>query len=380
MSRIFTDAFEIGLSLWPYTGVGDYSSIGAVNLPGPTQPGVGAIQVRCTETSTRYAYYRNNTILASRSEVYGRVYVQPVTDTRTSGFNRSILWVSNVETLGITNEQVSVFYNENRTISIKVGGTTVCTSTTALAIGTWYLIEFHFKIHSTAGVVELKIDGTTEGTWSGNTDTKSTGVLGYLWIGGNSGSGTSENGYRKIYLDCIAFDDAQWCGSDDLYGSGIPIDDPVDLVSAGLNVGNTSSIIFSDAVERSLNQTSFNCALVRNQSLIQCRTFKTHEYAQGFTDLGNYIDSLLAGDLLIMVVKDQARATQSSTFTTAMANRMKASLYGSIAYRGSYAVASFVDSECLFEEVGNYKIEETLTIDWPSGPAPTVTRRFAQII
>ena len=49
------------------------------------------------------------------------------------------------------------------------GGTVYCTGITPIQLNVWYLIELHFKMADTGGIIELRLDGTLEATFYGDT-------------------------------------------------------------------------------------------------------------------------------------------------------------------------------------------------------------------
>lgn len=49
------------------------------------------------------------------------------------------------------------------------GGDVYCTGVTTLQLNTWYVIELHFKLDDTNGLIELRIDGNPEASFSGDT-------------------------------------------------------------------------------------------------------------------------------------------------------------------------------------------------------------------
>jgi len=49
------------------------------------------------------------------------------------------------------------------------GGTVYCTGVTPIQQNVWYVIELHFKMADAGGIIELKIDGNPEATFSGDT-------------------------------------------------------------------------------------------------------------------------------------------------------------------------------------------------------------------
>jgi hypothetical protein len=49
------------------------------------------------------------------------------------------------------------------------GSTVYCTGITPIQLNVWYLIELHFKMADAGGIIELRLDGNPEATFSGDT-------------------------------------------------------------------------------------------------------------------------------------------------------------------------------------------------------------------
>lgn len=73
--------------------------------------------------------------------------------------------------------------------------TLVATSSTALAINTWYVIELHIKIADSGGVLNLRIDTNDEMTFSGDTKPGSENTVDIITFGSNESSNVDHAGY-----------------------------------------------------------------------------------------------------------------------------------------------------------------------------------------
>jgi hypothetical protein len=87
----------------------------------------------------------------------------------------------------------------NNPFTIYLGTGLVATGTFTPLLNTWYIIELHVKIHATTGLLEFKIQGSLDASFSG--DTSSTGYL---------------------TLDSIELDGSNWTG----YVDDIVINNP----------------------------------------------------------------------------------------------------------------------------------------------------------
>src|SRR5262245_28674149 len=73
--------------------------------------------------------------------------------------------------------QLTITLNSSLQMQIRVGtnsGTVVATSTAALTVGTWYYLEFKATVSNTTGSVELRVNGVTVATFSGDTSNSAT--------------------------------------------------------------------------------------------------------------------------------------------------------------------------------------------------------------
>jgi len=67
---------------------------------------------------------------------------------------------------------ISLRKNDNLQLEVRSGwggSTLYCTSNIALQTGVWYVIELHYKIDDSNGIIELRIDGNLEATYYGDT-------------------------------------------------------------------------------------------------------------------------------------------------------------------------------------------------------------------
>ena len=49
------------------------------------------------------------------------------------------------------------------------GGTIYCTGVTVLQLNTWYVVELHFRLDDTNGLIELRVEGNPECSFAGDT-------------------------------------------------------------------------------------------------------------------------------------------------------------------------------------------------------------------
>jgi len=149
MSRIFTEGFEMGsvdTSVW-------LGTVG-LNTGAVVRPGSGVYSANFTSSNA----YRE--LGASFSEFYLRTaFRMDKTDS-----NALVGWYHAGTQLG------HIYFTKNtRKITLYVGSSLVATGTKILSLATWYLLEVYVKISDAGGVITLKIDGTQDCTFSGDT-------------------------------------------------------------------------------------------------------------------------------------------------------------------------------------------------------------------
>lgn len=95
-----------------------------------------------------------------------------------------------------------------------LGGTTVATGATVLSVGTAYWIELDVLIDPVVGSVELRINGSVEFTFTGNTDTRASLRVDYLEFAAGNAAGSSKIWQFTDVLvdDCLAPGGSVWYG------------------------------------------------------------------------------------------------------------------------------------------------------------------------
>lgn len=195
MALIFMDGFEGGdLSLWDL-------SYGAAIIAAPS--GLDG-SYACDLKTTSAAHVSKR--FATKSEIYiafkykfaaatEPAYQQPIV-TFVKGENKlaSLVRSSGTpHTLGA---------------ALGLAGTTLATSTTAPALNSIYDIEIHYKPHDTEGIFQVKINGTLEIDFTGDTTAADSTVDG-VYFGQFPGIGFLG---QIGNLDNVFMDDANWIG------------------------------------------------------------------------------------------------------------------------------------------------------------------------
>ena len=161
-----------------------------------------------------------------------------------------------------TSEQISIRTNGSSVPIISRSGTTLATGSTVLSTGTWYYFELKFTINNSTGVVELKLNGTSEIASTSSLNTRSTGNN---YFNGIAPYMSGNNGNRNYFDDIYVLDTST--------GSNTTFLGPVQVVglnpaangnyaqwtpNGGSNVGSAGDL-FEDG------DTSFNQSSTANQ-------------------------------------------------------------------------------------------------------------------
>jgi len=96
-----------------------------------------------------------------------------------------------------TTEQISVRGDAAGKLTVQRGATVLATSTNVISLNTWYYIELKATISDAAGVIELRVNGSSTG-WvpsTGSLDTKSTANAYATGFGITMATGTSNGNY-----------------------------------------------------------------------------------------------------------------------------------------------------------------------------------------
>jgi hypothetical protein len=194
MTRLFTEGFEDGYLEGSWLLGGDLSGIGrsgALSLNLYNSPGGIHVPIPTTPSP--------------RTNLFIRGAVYPDGD----------LWNGRyVRFFSGTDTPVELQYYAGSPVWVLVNGQVVITSDMILGGGRWSLIEVHYVLASSGGIVELRIEGSSQGSWTGNTAPLGVGtaITAVRWGGWTAG------GSGRQYLDDVAIndtlgsDDYSWCG------------------------------------------------------------------------------------------------------------------------------------------------------------------------
>lgn len=203
MAREFIDGFESGaLDLWD--GILVEPSVAVVSTVGLDMDGDYAIS--CGVFTESEALRKN---LTARDEYYFAFQWRP-TGTASSG-------IFGVD-LGC-DHQFTVWVNSCRLMELRTGrefsDSLLATGTKFINQNTTYLVECYFKIHDSAGIVQLKIDGILELSFNGNTNIVGT-TIDVLRIGASDPWPPGR--YPRAYFNNIIVDSSAWIGETKIQG------------------------------------------------------------------------------------------------------------------------------------------------------------------
>lgn len=201
MSRVFWTGIEMGDTLeWDTV----YTTTGTVSLE-TTVVRSGVYSLKLYGQGIGNCYVQHD-LATPVSELYVRVGFQ--FDTNNVENAAAISFLSASAELG------SVYVGSDNVLHADIGGSDVATGSTTLQVDTWYLLEAWLKVDDSAGVFQVRLDGTSEISFSGDTKPGSETNIASM----RSGGGVTWASTGTTYIDDIAINDTtgsvdnSWCG------------------------------------------------------------------------------------------------------------------------------------------------------------------------
>ena len=195
MTRIYSEGFE-------FQDVVGLTTTGSIRAS-VKRSGAACLQLTRGESIT-YP-------VSDLSEVYVRFALYNDSGSGAQGFY--LMWRNGTTVLG----RIYINYATDRLLQAQVGTTTQDTGTIAISLDTWYLIEVHIKIDDATGVIETKVDGVDDATFSGDTKPGADTYFDNLYFvstGGGLGDAVNNN------LDDIGINDTAGGVDDSWLGDG----------------------------------------------------------------------------------------------------------------------------------------------------------------
>ena len=187
MARKFIDGFESGSEdLWDAENNASVISSAGLDMDGSY----------CLDLNAISEYVSKN--IALDDEMYF-AFLYRYTNAASEG----IMHVSNSTTVLVS---ISRAYS-GKLLTAKRGSAVVDTGS-LLAINQTYLIEVRIKIHDTAGVIQVKVDGILDIDFSGDTKVGADTQFDKVYLGHNALGSC----YSYAYFDNFIMDDAAWIG------------------------------------------------------------------------------------------------------------------------------------------------------------------------
>ena len=224
MARIFQDGFELRVpapngtivfgayrdSMWQFNQ--SSTAVGRVIGVQTTVKNSGTYALRILHQSSggaREQIYRN--LGQNLTEHYDRIEFRPDVVAATE-----CIYHYRDENFDVV---ASIRIDSDYTLRFFVGDTEVGTIAGAIMAGTFGRIESHYVVNDTSGLFEVKVNGNSLFSWSGNTDPLATGNIRYLCLGKITSTTTN----ITFFYDDIAVNDAtgtvnnSWCGKGSIF-------------------------------------------------------------------------------------------------------------------------------------------------------------------
>jgi len=169
MSLLFFDGFDGYDSGGDLTNFGGWYSAntGAISLLNAS-PRIG---------SSKYIHFagdsNNSAQIAFDNDQAGNTIVKGFAFRLTTRSDASNPFIHILDSSNTT--QLQLYINTyNKLVAINPTTGTLVTGTTTLAYNVWYFLELRIKVASSGGIYDCKLDGTTEFTFTGNTQAQAT--------------------------------------------------------------------------------------------------------------------------------------------------------------------------------------------------------------
>jgi len=194
MAVIFDNGFETG----DWTGWTTSSAGGAVlSIESGSNPYNGTYCARLYGFTTYDTGYFAYTFSPRPADCYMRMYIKPMVRFENFGFDH-------VNFTAYSGKAMNIRLTSAGTMKLTTDGVLRGTTTTALTLNQWNLVQFRFKFADADSVCEIKVGEETL------TDTTSIGVttLNYMrWYGASHNSAV-----EGVEYDCIVTDNAEYPG------------------------------------------------------------------------------------------------------------------------------------------------------------------------
>lgn len=240
MTRIFTDGAEFGDLLF-------WNSIANLTAD-TTQKRSGSYSYMGSSAAAAGALIGNKNFTAL-SEFYLRIafYVTSIssTSTKVCAWRNSTTELGNIR-INLATSLLELYTSTN---------TLVATGTHPISVDTWYLLEVHVKIADASGVVEARLDGLDEASFTGDTKPGSATTVDNFTI--NSVSGLD------VWFDDLAMNDISntdgkndnsWCGDGKIFIL-YPNDNGTTNQFTGSDADSTNNYLHVDEIPHDTDST-----------------------------------------------------------------------------------------------------------------------------
>jgi len=189
MARVFIDGFESGgLDLWDTIG-------GEAAVNSSLSGRDGNYCLNCYGSASAYKYLMK--AIPSKSELYVAFLFNPGNSGRIFSFYNSGTKLGYISLSSISVGNIQAY---------KGPSTLLATGTAMITGSTWYLIEIHYIPATSGGVFQVKVNGISDISYSGNTTPGATTIDGIM-------VGCDDSYWPPGYYDNVIVDDAAWIGN-----------------------------------------------------------------------------------------------------------------------------------------------------------------------
>lgn len=242
MTRIFTEGAEAGDTLFWTTITNNFI--------------IETTVVRIGGRS--FVMYDNSSVqknVTAVSEFYFRIAFQFNTNTQA----HELRWRNSATILGFLR-----YNTTSKCLDVYTGtGTLVVSGTKVIAVSTWYVLELRVKIDDSTGVIEHKIDGSSQTAFNGDTKPGTDTTVTNLVL-----ASTSNN----FYMDDLGFNDTagsvdnSWLGDAHIYGL-TPNADGDSSQFVGSDGNSTNNYLLVDEIPSNADTDYVESATLTNKDL-----------------------------------------------------------------------------------------------------------------
>lgn len=215
MARIFQSGFELQSVTTEFPTIVTEGS--ATFTIVTTAPRTGSAHLRVSNVAGGNKVYGIHSLPYAVSELYIRAGLQINSWAAGVGVSELFsLWDGAIDHILVT-------LNQSKQLAIYRDSTLLATDSTVLATGVYYLLEFHFSIANSGGIIQIKINGVLSTDTTADTQNAGNASVNTIQIGETENVNTSTKSVMVLYWDDWAINDASgsrnntWIGDGGIY-------------------------------------------------------------------------------------------------------------------------------------------------------------------